>query len=154
HHKCRRAGCVRGTLCVRVLRMTSGSGKVRLDQRERVAVITPLGDVDLHNLAEVVAVFAQVLSDTSTDATLLDLSEVTFADSTFLNQLIQTLSDHTSIARPLVLTGPLQSAVRRLLEITGTDTFLPLADTAHEGLQQLRAVDTSATRGQTPAAGI
>lgn len=134
--------------------MTSGRGKVRLDQRERVAVITPVGDVDLHNLAEVVEVFAQVLSDTSTDATLLDLSEVTFADSIFLNQLIQTLSDHTSIARPLVLTGPLQSAVRRLLEITGTDTFLPLADTAHEGLQQLRAVDTSATRGQTPAAGI
>ncbi|MGY5036108.1 STAS domain-containing protein [Streptomyces sp. 900116325] len=134
--------------------MTSGRGKVRLDQRERVAVITPVGDVDLHNLAEVVEVFAQVLSDTSTDATLLDLSEVTFADSTFLNQLIQTLSDHTSIARPLVLTGPLQSAVRRLLEITGTDTYLPLADTANEGLQQLRAVDTSATRGQTPTAGI
>ncbi|MFB6710324.1 STAS domain-containing protein [Streptomyces sp. NPDC056333] len=134
--------------------MTSGRGKVRLDQQERVAVITPVGDVHLHNLADVVDVLAQVLSDTSTDATLLDLSEVTFADSTFLNQLIQALSDHTSIARPLVLTGPLQSAVRRLLEITGTDTFLPLADTAHEGLQQLRAVDTSATRGQTPAAGI
>ncbi|MFA3843685.1 STAS domain-containing protein [Streptomyces aureus] len=134
--------------------MTSGRGKVRLDRRERVAVITPFGDVDLHNLAEVEEVLAQVLSDTSTDATLLDLSEVTFADSTFLNQLLQTLSDHTSTARPLVLTGPLQSAVRRLLEITGTDTILPLADTAHEGLQQLRAVDTSATRGQTPAAGI
>ncbi|MGW1950639.1 hypothetical protein ACWCRC_40980, partial [Streptomyces sp. NPDC001940] len=71
-----------------------------------------------------------------------------------LNQLIRTLSDHTSIARPLVLTGPLQSEVRRLLQITGTDAILPLADTAHEGLQQLRAVDTSATRGQTPAAGI
>lgn len=142
------------TLCVRVLRMTSGSGKVRLDQQERVAVITPVGDVDLHNLADVEEVFAQVLSDTSTDATLLDLSEVTFADSTFLNQLIRTLSDHTSLARPLVLTGPLQSAVRRLLEITGIDTVLPLADTAHEGLQRLRAVGISATRGHTPATGI
>ncbi|MFB8264978.1 STAS domain-containing protein [Streptomyces sp. NPDC055955] len=134
--------------------MTSGSGKIRLDQQERVAVITPIGDVDLHDLADVEEVFAQVLSDMSTDATLLDLSQVTFADSTFLNQLIQTHSDHTSRARPLVLTGPLQSAVRRLLEITGTDTVLPLADTAHEGLQQLRTVDTPATRGHTPAAGI
>ncbi|MER5259978.1 MULTISPECIES: STAS domain-containing protein [unclassified Streptomyces] len=134
--------------------MTSGSGNVRLDQQERVAVITPFGDVDLEHLADVTVSFAQVLSDPSTDATLIDLSEVTFADSTFLNQLLHTFSDHTAAARPLVFTGPLQSAVQRLLHITGTDMILPLADTALEGLQRLRAADPSAARGQEPSAGI
>ncbi|MFC8125617.1 STAS domain-containing protein [Streptomyces sp. NPDC057302] len=126
--------------------MTSGSANVRLDQQERVAVITPFGDVDLDSLADVTKVFTQVLYDTSTDATLIDLSEVTFADSTFLNQLIQTFTEHSAEGRPLVLTGPLHSAVQRLLQVTGTDMVLPLAETTPVGLKQLKAADTPAGR--------
>ncbi|MFI6088824.1 STAS domain-containing protein [Streptomyces sp. NPDC051218] len=134
--------------------MTSGRPKVRLDQQERVAVITLHGDVDLHDLTEVTGTFTQALSDISTDATLIGLSEVTFADSTFLNQLLQAFSEHTAQGRPLVLTGPLHSAVERLLQITGTDSILPLARTAQEGLRQLQAASLSTVRDQGPEVGI
>ncbi|MGW7275030.1 STAS domain-containing protein [Streptomyces sp. NPDC054864] len=134
--------------------MTSGRPKVRLDQQERVAVITLHGDVDLHDLTEVTGTFTQALSDISTEATLIGLSEVTFADSTFLNQLLQAFSEHTAQGRPLVLAGPLHSAVERLLQITGTDSILPLAPTAQEGLRQLQAASLSTVRDQGPEVGI
>lgn len=117
-------------------------------------MITLHGDVDLHDLTEVTGTFTQALSDISTDATLIGLSEVTFADSTFLNQLLQAFSEHTAQGRPLVLTGPLHSAVERLLQITGTDSILPLAPTAQEGLRQLRAASLSTVRDQGPEVGI
>ncbi|MFC8132453.1 STAS domain-containing protein [Streptomyces sp. NPDC057302] len=134
--------------------MTSGRTNVRRDQQERVAVITPLGDVDLDHLADITVAFVQVLSDTATDATLIDLSEVTFADSTFLNQLITTFSDHTATSRPLVFAGPLHSAVRRLLEVTGTDAVLPLAATVHTGLEQLRAAAAPTVMRRKPTPGV
>ncbi|WP_367045620.1 STAS domain-containing protein [Streptomyces sp. Je 1-332] len=134
--------------------MTSGRPKVRLDQQERVAMITLHGDVDLHDLTEVTGALTQALSDITTDATLIGLSEVTFADSTFLNQLLQTFSEHTAQGRPLVLTGPLHSAVQRLLQITGTDAILPLAPTVQEGLRQLRAASLSTASDQGPEVGI
>ncbi|MEV1025885.1 STAS domain-containing protein [Streptomyces sp. NPDC050264] len=121
--------------------MTSGSRKVRVDQQERVAVVTPRGEVDLNDLTEIVDTFAQVLADASTDATLIDLSRVTFADSVFLNQILVTVSGHALKRRPLVLCGPLQPDVHRLLRITGADTVLPLAATRPEGLRQLHAPD-------------
>ncbi|MFJ8826630.1 STAS domain-containing protein [Streptomyces sp. NPDC102467] len=122
--------------------MTSGSGKVRVDQQERVAVITPHGDVDLNDLTEVVDSFAQVLSDASTDATLIDLSRMTFADSVFLNQILVTFSGHALKRRPLLLCGPLQPDVYRLLHVTGADTVLPFVATRLDGLRQLRAPGT------------
>ncbi|MEV1026070.1 STAS domain-containing protein [Streptomyces sp. NPDC050264] len=103
--------------------MTSGSGKICVDQQERVAVVTPRGEVDLNDLTEVVDPFAQVLSDVATDATLVDLSQVTFADSVFLNQILVTCSGHAVKGRPLVLCGPLHDVVRRLLQITGYRHF-------------------------------
>ncbi|WP_324768233.1 STAS domain-containing protein [Streptomyces kunmingensis] len=119
--------------------MTPGSsGKICVDQQERVAVVTPCGEMDLHDLTEVVDTLTGVLSDTSTDATLLDLSQLTFADSVFLNQILVTYSGHAAKRRPLVLCGPLHDSVQRLLEITGTDSVLPLAAGRQDALERLR----------------
>ncbi|MFI0241146.1 STAS domain-containing protein [Streptomyces sp. NPDC016845] len=123
--------------------MTSGSGKVRFDQQERVAVVTVSGEMDLHDLTEVVDGFAQALSDAATDATLIDLSRVTFADSVFLNQLLVTYTGHGVKGRPLTLCGPLHPSLVRLLELTGTDTVLPLATDRQDALLRLRMTDPS-----------
>ncbi|MET9496261.1 STAS domain-containing protein [Streptomyces sp. NPDC006552] len=135
--------CIRGGRCARVLPMTSGGGKISVDQQERVAVVAPRGELDLHDLTEVVDTLAGVLSDPATDATLIDLSQVSFADSAFLNQLLVTYSGHAVKRRPLVLCGPLQAAVARLLQVTGTDTVLPLAAGRQDALDRLRASETS-----------
>ncbi|MFJ8825343.1 STAS domain-containing protein [Streptomyces sp. NPDC102467] len=123
--------------------MTPGSGKIRVDQQGRVAVVTLHGEVDLNDLTEVVDTFAQVLSDTSTDTTLIDLSQVAFADSVFLNQILVTYSGHAAKGRPLALCGPLHDAVGRLLQITGTDAVLPLAADRPDALARLRTSDAS-----------
>ncbi|MFI7386647.1 STAS domain-containing protein [Streptomyces sp. NPDC049813] len=122
--------------------MTSGGGKISVDQQERVAVVAPRGELDLHDLTEVVDTLTRVLTDTSTDATLIDLSQLTFADSAFLNQLLVTFSGHTVKRRPLVLCGPLQESVERLLRVTGTDTILPLVPGRQDALARLRASET------------
>ncbi|MFJ9036968.1 STAS domain-containing protein [Streptomyces sp. NPDC102406] len=119
--------------------MASDSRKIRVDRHEGVAVVTVCGALDLNDVAEVVDAFTQALSDASTDATLIDLSGVTFADSAFLNQLLVTYSGHGLKRRPLALGGPLTPTLGRLLEITGTDTVLPLAATRSEALERLRA---------------
>ncbi|MER7515564.1 STAS domain-containing protein [Streptomyces sp. NPDC126499] len=54
---------------------------------------------------------------------LLDLSRVTFGDSTFLHELLKA---HYGPGR-LVLVGPLTSQVRRLFELTGTLRLFHLA---------------------------
>ncbi|MFI1717495.1 STAS domain-containing protein [Streptomyces litmocidini] len=57
----------------------------------------------------------------------LDLSGVTFGDSSFLQKLI------AARRRPgrLLLVGPLAGQIRRLLELTGTDRVLDLAEDRH-----------------------
>lgn len=62
---------------------------------------------------------------------VLDLSGVTFGDSSFLNELL------VAHGRPgqLVLVGPFTGQIRRLFELTGTDVVLTLApDRAGAGL--------------------
>lgn len=54
---------------------------------------------------------------------VLDVTQVTFADSAFLNVLIQL--HHT---RPLVLAGPLPGQLHRLLEMTGALDLFEIRD--------------------------
>ncbi|MEU9852445.1 STAS domain-containing protein [Streptomyces sp. NPDC047974] len=53
---------------------------------------------------------------------VLDLSGVTFGDSSFLNELLEA---HGRPGR-LVLAGPFTGQIRRLFELTGTDGVLAL----------------------------
>ncbi|MFF2775919.1 STAS domain-containing protein [Streptomyces sp. NPDC058052] len=53
----------------------------------------------------------------------LDLSGVTFGDSSFLSALLQAHHDHED----LLLVGPFTGQIRRLFEVTGTDRVLTLA---------------------------
>jgi anti-sigma B factor antagonist len=57
----------------------------------------------------------------------VDLSGVTFIDSTGLNTLIGALSACESNGGALALSATLPDQVRRVLEITGVDTLLPIA---------------------------
>ncbi|MFI7320749.1 STAS domain-containing protein [Streptomyces venezuelae] len=110
---------------------------IELARQDRVAVVTLRHDIDLENGSEVTAAFQRARTESGTEATLLDLAELTFADSALLNLILLARAEHEQAQRPFVLCGPLHSAIRRLFEITGVIDILVLADTHEDGLRQL-----------------
>ncbi|MGW0118550.1 STAS domain-containing protein [Streptomyces sp. NPDC003327] len=105
----------------RAYRAPTGSALVR---RERTALaatwlLCASGEFD----SETVVCLHEALSDARharAERVLLDVSQVTFGDSSFLDELVRA---HYAPGR-LVLVGPLTRQVRRLLDMTGTrDVF-------------------------------
>ncbi|NEB81911.1 STAS domain-containing protein [Streptomyces sp. SID14478] len=117
--------------------MTSHRVDTHVKRNERTAIVVLGGEADLHATGQVVGALQEALQDEDTDATLIDLSGLTFADSVLLNQLLTAHADHEAKGRPVLLAGPLNPAVGRLFEITGTDAVLPLVDDVETGLRRL-----------------
>ncbi|WP_371525156.1 STAS domain-containing protein [Streptomyces sp. NBC_01283] len=130
--------------------MFPNDNSVELSPHERVAVVALRHEIDLQDAHTVTEVFHRARSHSETDATLLDLSMLTFADSTLLGLILQARIDHEQEQRPFVLAGPLHSAVQRLLELTGVTGFLPLADTREEGMRKLRALLDAGAGAELP----
>ncbi|MEU6849604.1 STAS domain-containing protein [Actinacidiphila alni] len=84
-------------------------------------VVTAAGDVDASNLGPL-DVELQAAAETASGV-ILDISAVTFADSTFLNLLIRT-HQHTDL-RIVGLRPPLD----RLFQLVGVDTLLRIFPT-------------------------
>ncbi|MFH9799542.1 STAS domain-containing protein [Streptomyces virginiae] len=57
---------------------------------------------------------------------VVDVRQVDFGDSSFLNALIRLRN-----TRPLALQGPLPSQLRRMMEMTGALTLFDIRDTPH-----------------------
>jgi anti-anti-sigma factor len=66
-------------------------------------------------------VFEQALADVQQPPVRIDLSELTFMDSTGLRALLTA----SRAQEDLLLTGPLQTPIQRLLELTQTLEILP-----------------------------
>jgi anti-anti-sigma factor len=91
-------------------------------------VLAVSGEVDLSNAAEVEGEILDRTSNTLTDVTL-DLSAVTYLDSAGLRVLF-TLATRLLISQiSLVLVVPLDSPVRRALELGGMDTVAEVRPT-------------------------
>ncbi|SFF95714.1 anti-anti-sigma factor [Actinacidiphila alni] len=87
-------------------------------------VVTAAGDLDASNLGPL-DVELQAAAETASGV-ILDISAVTFADSTFLNLLIRT-HQHTEL-RIVGLRPPLD----RLFHLVGVDTLLRVFPTVAE----------------------
>lgn len=81
--------------------------------RDGVQVLTLSGELDLDTVDEIVPALEAALAEAPA-ALVVDLSRVTFADSSALNLLLRT---HARTS--LHLGGPLHSAVQRMFEVTG-----------------------------------
>ncbi|MFF5973358.1 STAS domain-containing protein [Streptomyces sp. NPDC012769] len=100
--------------CARVRHETTGSATTWL--------LCAAGEFD----SDTVRALHQALTDAQdagAERILLDLSRVTFGDSSFLHELLKA---HYGPGR-LVLVGPLTNQVRRLFELTGTLRLFHLA---------------------------
>jgi anti-sigma B factor antagonist len=97
------------------------------------AVVTPHGEIDLTTSEALRVAMARAVDDGAT-AVVLDLSDVTFVDSTVLGVLV---SFHRRLGERLVLAAA-QPAVLRLLEITKFTSVLRLTDSVASALNALR----------------
>ncbi|MEU9237316.1 STAS domain-containing protein [Streptomyces subrutilus] len=94
-----------------------------------VAMVRLSGESD----AASIHVFREVLAATAEDRLIVDLTGVTFADSSLLHALLDA-------HRGLILAGPLPRQLHHLLEATGTTTRFTTApdlDTACETLPRV-----------------
>jgi anti-anti-sigma factor len=83
------------------------------------------GDLDLSTSPELGDALLRELTDGK--AVVLDLSEVTFIDSTGLNALFRALGACKSNGGALALSPNLPAQVSRVFQISGLDALLPIA---------------------------
>ncbi|MFD6934672.1 STAS domain-containing protein [Streptomyces goshikiensis] len=86
-------------------------------------VIVCRGEFDLDTLAPLTAATETAVADQHIKRIIIDVAQVSFADSSMLNRLLAT---HGS--GRLILVGPVQEQLARLLEMTGADTVLTITD--------------------------
>jgi anti-anti-sigma factor len=127
--------------------MVPDSRRIELTHQKRVAVVSFRDTIELEEQDEASLVLSTARTDTSTAATLLDLAELTFADSTLLNLILRAHAEHQQMPRPFVLTGPFHSGVQRLFEITGVTDVLNLAGTRDEGVRRIDELLGTGTAG-------
>jgi anti-anti-sigma factor len=104
---------------------TSPEWSVVVEGDEASAVVRLAGEFDLYNVGEL-ADAVDRLADAH--AVVVDLTEVTFIDSTVLGCLVR-LSRQLKGGAGLVLYGPVPD-VRRAFEVSGLDRYFSIADAA------------------------
>lgn len=98
--------------------------KVRvLPDEDGVRVIVCAGEFDQDTLGPLTAACTAAADDPGLRRIVLDVAQVTFADSAMLNLML-------SLRRTgrLVLAGPVPPRLGRLLEVTGARDLFPTAD--------------------------
>ncbi|MFX4294826.1 STAS domain-containing protein [Streptomyces bohaiensis] len=96
-------------------------------QDSGVFTVSVSGEVDVDAVGPFEEALATALRSTA-HCTIVDISALTFADSTLLGLLLSTKGAHESAGRALAIAGPLRPWADRLFTVTGTAEFLPLAE--------------------------
>jgi anti-sigma B factor antagonist len=102
-----------------------------VDRREGAVVVSLAGELDLYNAEEVRRALLDTLAD-GADVLVVDLSEVTFIDSTALGVLIEARSRMTDRGGFRLAAPGLE--VRRALEISGLDRHFVVRDTVADAV--------------------
>ncbi|NLU71938.1 STAS domain-containing protein [Streptomyces sp. HNM0575] len=116
--------------------VTAEDGRPVVSRRNEqgVEVVVLAGELDFETVQDIAPVLDEALA-ASPGRLVVDLSRVSFADSSALNLLLRTHS-----RTRLYLCGPLQPFVERLFDVTGLSGVLSL----HPGLDE--AVRAAAAR--------
>jgi anti-anti-sigma factor len=112
--------------------------EIRVLRDGSVDVIRPTGEYDLSNVDELNEALRASLSD-ETSSCLLDLTEVTFMDSSVIHTLVRwcndvQLSERESLA---IVGGDDETAASRLLDAVGIRSRLPVFTTSQNAMTAL-----------------
>ncbi|MGA4980318.1 STAS domain-containing protein [Streptomyces cinereoruber] len=108
---------------------------VKVHEEAHVFVVTILGEVDADERDLLQAAWDEA-DEVRLLATAVDLSAVTFADSTILGALLEAQDRHHRDGRAFVLTGPLADEVRLIFDVTGTLTHFTIATSVQQVIDQ------------------
>ena len=99
-----------------------------IDERTEGAhrVVAVSGELDLHTAPQLSAALAPLAG--AGGSVLIDLTAVTFMDSSGIAVVVHALASARASGAQLALVGP-QPRVRKVLAITGVDGMLPVHDT-------------------------
>lgn len=110
----------------------------RREERDGIAIVSPVGSLDESNLESL----QRALAESSGQDTVLDLSRVAYMNSQVLSLAVYSWRDATRRGRRFVLAGP-SDPVRQIIEATGLDKILPLADTVEEVVEERRDAEAA-----------
>jgi anti-anti-sigma factor len=113
-------------------------GRVAVDRRDGVALLTVCGEHDLSNGEVLRDGLWTVFGDGT--AVVVDLSEASFIDSGVLHTLVAAAGPaREASGRMLVVCARADSFTRRVLHMAGLDQVLRIADTVEDALRQATA---------------
>jgi anti-sigma B factor antagonist len=100
------------------------------ETRERgVHRLTPIGELDLATAPLLETAFDAVLGDDDAEMIVVDLTELSFMDSTGIHLLLRMHASCKDADRLRVING--SRAVERVLDITGVRAHLPIISSEH-----------------------
>ncbi|MFF3741209.1 STAS domain-containing protein [Streptomyces sp. NPDC002566] len=117
--------------------------EITVDMIENVLIVRVSGEFDADEAdtaARSLAVPSErpAASERAAVATVVDLSGVTFADSSLLHSLLTAQQHHGRAGLPFVLAA-VSPLVRRLLDLTDTARAFTLADSLADAVELVRA---------------
>ena len=105
--------------------LRGGAFYVRWEQGREIAVVSAVGEIDLADVTRFRAVLDEaVAADT---AVIVDMSAVTYMDSSGFNALLETSRIARSLNFPVYLAG-CQAGILRLLEVTRLYTMFKMVE--------------------------
>jgi anti-sigma B factor antagonist len=109
--------------------------RISLDTNERAAVVTASGELDAFVADDLTNVFGEAAAS---ERVLVDLTAVSFMDSTALGLLVRAFRDLEARSGAMRIVLP-QGTARRIFEITTLDRVLPVAQTREAALSELES---------------
>jgi anti-anti-sigma factor len=112
----------------------AGGLQISVEQpSDGVVVVAPSGELDMSN-AEVLEEAIKQARQDAAQKLIIDLRELSFMDSSGLRLLLDTWNESKLSDRRLSIVVSKSGLVRRVLEISGCDTILPVVDDLDEAL--------------------
>jgi anti-sigma B factor antagonist len=111
--------------------------RVHVERVEHAAVVVAHGELDAFTASALSDAFAEGASE-GDDHVVIDLSRVSFMDSTALGLVVRAVNEITDRGGDVRLVLPLENA-RRIFEITTLDRVLPVEPSRAEALRAMAA---------------
>ncbi|MGW2442354.1 STAS domain-containing protein [Streptomyces goshikiensis] len=113
--------------------MIGDEAVISMTVHEGASVVRLQGDLGEDSAPDLAQALAAAVAQ-GASRTVVDLSEAEFADSSVLHALLDARKAHKAAGVALVLAGPLQVAIHRLFEVTGTATAFHMTDSLETAL--------------------
>ena len=109
--------------------ISAGPLSVRETREGGVHRLTPVGELDLATVPLLESAFDAAFADDAVDIIVVDLTELSFMDSTGIHLLLRMQVACDDAARLRVING--SRAVQRILDVSGVRAHLPIISSEH-----------------------